>query len=99
MALWKFSPCRSCPLRRRLPLRAPANRMRCAARRAMLARIGWDGGQRLQDAVYGRMSLSRKMEIALRWRETQLIILRRHLAAGNPHISPEGLRQLTLERL
>jgi hypothetical protein len=70
-----------------------------AAARAMLARIGWDAGQRLQDAVYARMPLPRKMAIALRWRETQLTMLRRQLAAGHPDASPARLRELTLERL
>ena len=52
--------------------------------RAMLGRIGWDAGQRLQDAVYARMPASRKMAVALRWRDMQLAMLRRQLAAGNP---------------
>jgi len=65
----------------------------------MLAQIGWDAGQRLQDIVYARMDPIKKMRIAFQWREAQVEMLRRQLAAENPGAAPERLRALLLQRL
>src|SRR4051794_25709562 len=65
----------------------------------MLRRIGWDAGQLVQIKIYARMVPARKMEIALRWRQAQIDMLRRQLQAENPDLPPDKIRAIMLQRL
>ena len=66
---------------------------------ALLRRLGWDEGQRLQTRIYAHMPPARKMQIALEWRQMQIDMFRHQLQAQHPDLSPQEIQALLLRRL